>query len=563
MSELEHSGTACVLLGLSNGATAPLSASTEPLESLDDAKTSASGSAIKSYALLNAAKRQTQAAALPRKEWSPHEDELIRRGVEQLGCRWRVIAAQLPGRSDDAVRNRWSRLQDTVKGRANSRESGSKRGSGAEAASGEGNDEASEGDGEPSEASSTASSTGDGRGASANIAEPTSAGDASGAGSLSVDTPIGQASKGGSNGSARASDKSGTAIASSGKTVSSGGGSSSAHGSAAFRKERSSWTRVEDDVIVQGVAELGHKWFEIARRLPGRTDHAIRNRWSRLQSILLQQESHSLGHGLGSPFSSPVDTLSPTLSPQVDPPFMMPAAASSPINYMSARPAPSYMGAAARTHLSAASAFQPGMESSAKYQAVSMEAASFQPPPISPCSSAERLLPTATAEVAYAEVEPAESHPSACAAAAAAASIAAAACGAVIASARVARIDGAEEPSAETPHPTPPLPATAGQPLFIIPDGTEGKHVYRIAADGTGAGRGELAEEAALRPRQAALGGPTPASGADKASNDKDGGSDHGTGDSNGSGETSELSDDASLPEGSAELMLLCKRARV
>ncbi|EOD07024.1 hypothetical protein EMIHUDRAFT_58434, partial [Emiliania huxleyi CCMP1516] len=101
------------------------------------------------------------------KEWSPHEDELIRRGVEQLGCRWRVIAAQLPGRSDDAVRNRWSRLQDTAKSRTGGRDGG----------------------------------------------------------------------------------------------------------------ERSSWTRAEDDVIVQGVSELGHKWFEIARRLPGRTDHAIRNRW--------------------------------------------------------------------------------------------------------------------------------------------------------------------------------------------------------------------------------------------------------------------------------------------
>merc|ERR1712046_519982 len=57
------------------------------------------------------------------------------------------------------------------------------------------------------------------------------------------------------------------------------------------KKERTSWTRAEDDVIVQGVAELGHKWYEIARRLPGRTDHAIRNRWSRLQSIIGLHES--------------------------------------------------------------------------------------------------------------------------------------------------------------------------------------------------------------------------------------------------------------------------------
>lgn len=45
-----------------------------------------------------------------RKEWAAWEDEAIRTGVLQMGSRWRVIAAALPGRSDDAVRNRWSRL---------------------------------------------------------------------------------------------------------------------------------------------------------------------------------------------------------------------------------------------------------------------------------------------------------------------------------------------------------------------------------------------------------------------------------------------------------------------
>merc|ERR1719393_763598 len=47
-----------------------------------------------------------------RKEWTTAEDEIIQNGVAMFGCKWRRIAAQLPGRSDDAVRNRWNRLKE-------------------------------------------------------------------------------------------------------------------------------------------------------------------------------------------------------------------------------------------------------------------------------------------------------------------------------------------------------------------------------------------------------------------------------------------------------------------
>ena len=57
-------------------------------------------------------------------------------------------------------------------------------------------------------------------------------------------------------------------------------------GAHALLPGRTPWTRAEDDVILKSVSEIGHKWYEIARRIPGRTDHAIRNRWSRLQSIM-------------------------------------------------------------------------------------------------------------------------------------------------------------------------------------------------------------------------------------------------------------------------------------
>ena len=56
--------------------------------------------------------------------WTAAEDMAIMAAVQRLGTRWPEIAAQLPGRSDDSVRNRWHRLKrakanaDTNEGRA-------------------------------------------------------------------------------------------------------------------------------------------------------------------------------------------------------------------------------------------------------------------------------------------------------------------------------------------------------------------------------------------------------------------------------------------------------------
>jgi len=60
------------------------------------------------------------------------------------------------------------------------------------------------------------------------------------------------------------------------------------------------------------VSEMGHKWNKIAERLPGRTGHAIRNRFHRLQTLLedrQRQQQRTLAPAAPLPIKEVVDGM--------------------------------------------------------------------------------------------------------------------------------------------------------------------------------------------------------------------------------------------------------------
>lgn len=92
---------------------------------------------------------------------------------------------------------------------------------------------------------------------------------------------------------------------------------------------RSPWTEVEDEILINLHETLGNQWVKIAESLPGRSDNAIKNRWNstlkkQLESIRTGTPRKKRGRPARTPPKSADDVPKPPRLDELIPPEAQP-----------------------------------------------------------------------------------------------------------------------------------------------------------------------------------------------------------------------------------------------